>query len=75
MQISGIHDFCVFVQVMRLALLSRKHTGLGRKTHPMLYALKDYRFDFIEGEVTDNEYLCVPKFQVTRRTVGVNHAS
>ncbi|WP_374497300.1 Wadjet anti-phage system protein JetA family protein [Vogesella indigofera] len=75
MQIGGIHDFCVFVQVMRLALLSRKHTGLGRKTHPMLHALKDYRFDFIEGEVTDSEYLCVPKFQVTRRIAGVNYAS
>jgi hypothetical protein len=72
--ISGIHDFCVFVYVTRMALIARNHVGAGRKAHPMLHSLKDYRFNCLSGQWTDNTYICVPKFTVTRKAIGATNA-
>ena len=72
--INGIHDFCVFVYVTRRALISRNHAGAGRKAHPMLLALRDYRFNCLPGDWTDNTYISVPKFTVTRKTIGAMNA-
>jgi len=72
--IGGIHDFCVFVFVARMALLARNHAGAGRKSHPMLGALKNYRFECLPGEWTDNPYICVPRFRVARKTTGGTYA-
>lgn len=73
--VGSIHDFCVFVFVARMALLSRNHAGAGRKSHPMLGALKNYRFECLSGEWTDNPYICVPRFRVARKTIGDTYAS
>ena len=73
--IGGIHDFCIFVFVARMALLSRNHAGAGRKSHPMLVALKNYRFECLLGEWTDNPYICVPRFRVARKTIGGTYAA
>lgn len=73
--IGSIHDFCVFVFVARMALLSRNHAGAGRKFHPMLGALKNYRFECLSGEWTDNPYICVPRFRVARKTTGGTYAA
>lgn len=73
--ISSIHDFCVFVFVTRMALLARNHTGAGRKSHPMLGALKNYRFECLPGEWTDNPYICVPRFRVARKSTGGTYAA
>lgn len=72
--INGIHDFCVFVYVTRMALIVRNHVGAGRKAHPMLHSLKDYRFNCLSGQWTDNTYICVPKFTVTRKAIGATNA-
>lgn len=72
--INGIHDFCVFVYVTRMALIARNHVGAGRKAHPMLHSLKDYRFNCLSGQWTDNIYICVPKFTVTRKAIGATNA-
>lgn len=73
--IGDIHDFCVFVTVTRMALLSRNHAGAGKKFHPLLVALKNYRFECIAGEWTDNPYIRVPRYQVERKTSGVTYAA
>ena len=73
--IGNIHDFCVFVSVTRMALLSKNHAGAGRKFHPLLGALKNYRFECVAGEWTDNHYIRVPRFQVERKSVGVTYAA
>lgn len=75
LNISSIHDFCVFVFVARMALLARNHAGAGRKSHPMLGALKNYRFECLHGEWTDNPYICVPRFRVARKANGDTYAS
>ncbi|MDQ5881549.1 MAG: hypothetical protein QG616_1380, partial [Pseudomonadota bacterium] len=72
--IGGIHDFCVFVFVARMALLARNHAGAARKSHPMLGALKNYRFECLPNEWTDNPYICVPRFRVARKPTGGTYA-
>ncbi len=74
-KIESIHDLCLFVHVMRLSVIGRRYGSEGRKAHPMLRPLKDYRFEIVSNEITENEYLSVPKFVVTRRTVGAGHAA
>ena len=66
--ISNIHDFCTFVFVTLMALLARNHAGAGRKSHPMLGALKDYRFECVPGEWTDNPYIIAITRQARFRT-------
>lgn len=73
--IATIHDFCLFVVVARLALISRNHAGAGHKAHPMLMGLREYRFECLSGEKTDNPYLCVPKFTVSNRHQEARHAA
>lgn len=68
--INTIHEFCIFVVVTRLALASRNHVVAGHKSLPMLVGLRDYRFECIPGQRTDNIYLSVPKFSVTQRSMG-----
>lgn len=72
--INTIHEFCLFIVASRLALASRNHAVAGHKAHPMLIGLRDYRFDCIPGQWTDNLYLRVPKFVVTHRPTGSRYA-
>lgn len=73
--IDSIHDFCVFVFVARMALLSRNHAGASRKSHPMLGALQNYRFECLPGEWTDNLYISVPRFRVAHKAPGGSYAA
>lgn len=73
--INTIHEFCLFVVVSRLALASRNHAIAGHKAHPMLIGLRDFRFECKLGQWTDNAYLQVPKFTVTRHTTGSRYAA
>jgi hypothetical protein len=73
--INTIHQFCLFVVVSRLALASRNHAIAGHKAHPMLVGLRDFRFECQPGKWTDNPYLQVPKFTVTRHTTGSRYAA
>lgn len=73
--INTIHEFCLFVVVSRLALASRNHAVAGHKANPMLVALRDFRFECQPGKWTDNAYLQVPKFTVTRHTTGSRYAA
>jgi Wadjet anti plasmid transformation system JetA-like protein len=71
MTITGIHDFCVFVYVARLALISRNHAGTLQKGHPALPVFKEYRFNCSIDQLTDNAFIQVPRFTVTRNRNGV----
>lgn len=73
--INTIHEFCLFVVVSRLALASRNHAVAGHKAHPMLMGLRNFRFECQPGQWTDNAYLQVPKFTVTRHTTGSRYAA
>ena len=73
--IVSIQDYCLFVFIGRLALLSRQYPSEGRKAHPQLRPFRDYQFESIAGEQTDNDFLRVPRFVVSRRNRGVTHAA
>lgn len=73
--IGSIHEFCLFVVVSRLALASRNHVSAGHKAHPMLIGLRDFRFECQPGQWTDNPFLRVPKFTVTRHKAGSRYAA
>lgn len=75
LSISTIHDFCLFVYVGRLAQLSRQYSAEGRRSHPQLRPFRAYRFEAMTGELTENDFLRVPRFVISRRTVGVEHAT
>jgi hypothetical protein len=67
-----INDFCLFVVATRMALISRHPKGAARQAHPMLVGLRKYRFECNPGW-TDNAYLRVPRFTVTKRREGDLH--
>jgi hypothetical protein len=73
--INTIHEFCLFVVVSRLALASRNHAIAGHKAHPMLIALRGFRFECKPGQWTDNAYIQVPKFTITRHATGSGYAA
>lgn len=73
--INTIHEFCLFIVVSRMALASRNHAVAGHKAHPILMGLREFRFECQSGQWTDNAYVQVPKFTVTRHATGGRHAS
>ena len=63
--IQTIHDLCTFVAARRIALRATATTRSGR-TPPSRF--DEYRFDFPPNEVTENPYLRLPRFRISRRT-------
>jgi len=76
LRIGSINDLCVFLTLCRAALVAAVHDGEDARDDPLFVLSRGYRFSMDlseDGPLTDNEYLIVPRFTVSR-TQGAAYA-